>query len=344
MEGRIFLAANEAGIHRAECGLGGEWVVEHPLSGREVTCLASGLANPRRIYAGTRDGVLRSEDGGRSWESSGMEGQIVKSLAVSPHDPDLLYAGTKPAWMFISRDGGGSWAELEGFRRIPNRWWWFSPAEPPDRRPYVIAIALSPTDREVLLAGVEFGAVVRSADGGETWSRHRSGALRDCHSLKFHARDGDWVYEAGGTGGGAAYSQDGGETFLKAKAGLEVNYGVVCAADPEDPELWYVCVASSPFKAFGSDSQAYLYRRKGKQGWQPVGWADHPLPATPTALLTRRGAPGELVAGLASGEVWQSSDYGDNWSKLPFRFPGIWFSLLVFTEGERMKGDERQDC
>jgi photosystem II stability/assembly factor-like uncharacterized protein len=329
MNTKVFLACHDSGISRAGCGPDGDWVVERLIPDQPVTCLAGDPSNPLRVYAGTRRGVLRSDDGGRTWRASGMDGQIVKSLAVSPHAPQVIYAGTKPALMFVSRDGGGTWTELESFRRIPNRWWWFSPAEPPDRRPYVISIALSPVDPGVLLAGVEFGAVVRSDDGGVTWSRHRPGALRDCHSLKFHTTDGDWVYEAGGTGGGASVSRDGGRTFRKAKRGLEKNYGIVCAADPGNPEIWYVCVAPSPFNAFGENPQIYLYRRTNGTGWQPIGWESHPMPAAPTALVTLPGAPGQLYAGLQNGEVWHTSNYGDSWTRLPFSFDGIWFSLVV---------------
>ena len=273
--------------------------------------------------------MLRSEDCGLSWQRSGMEGHIVKSLAVSPHDSNVIYAGTKPALLFVSNDRGKSWTELEGFRRIPNRWWWFSPAEPPDMRAYVIAIAPSPGDPNVILAGIEFGAVVRSEDGGQSWSGHRTGALRDCHSLKFHADDGDWAYEAGGSGGGASFSRDGGRTFHKAKSGLAKNYGIVCAADPEKSETWYVCVGSSPFNAFGKNPQVYLYRSAGAAGWQPIGWQSHPLPVAPTALTTVPGAPGHLYAGLYNGDVWHTADLGDSWEKLPFSFEGVWFSLLV---------------
>ncbi len=273
--------------------------------------------------------MLRSDDSGLTWEATGFNGEAVKSLAVSPHDASRLYAGTKPALMFTSPDGGNSWRELEGFRRIPNRWWWFSPAEPPDRRPYVFAIAPSPTEPDVVLAGVEFGAVVRSEDGGQTWSRHRRGALRDCHSLKFHAADGNWAYEAGGTGGGASFSRDGGRTFQKVARGLAKNYGIVCAADPARPEVWYVCVAASPFSAFGDEPAAHLYRSAGGAGWQPIGWAPHPLPRTPTALVTLPGSPGHLYAGLQNGDVWHTADYGDNWNRLPFNLESIWFSMLI---------------
>jgi photosystem II stability/assembly factor-like uncharacterized protein len=190
-------------------------------------------------------------------------------------------------------------------------------------------ITPSPTDRNVVLAGIEFGAVVRSEDGGKSWSSHRSGALRDCHSLKFHAVSGQWAYQAGGTGGGASFSRDGGKTFLKAKKGLAKHYGIVCAADPVQPEIWYVCVAASPFKAFGSESNAYLYRAAGDENWQPIGWQAHPLLETPSALVTVPGQAGHLYAGLHKGDIWHTADYGDTWSRLPFSFEGIWFSLLI---------------
>ena len=188
-----------------------------------------------------------------------MEGQTIKSLAVSPHDPDVMYAGTRPAYLHVTRDGGDTWRELEGFRRIRGRWFWFSPAEKPYKA-YVQAIAISPADPDVILAGIEFGAVVLSTDAGLTWSGHRSGSLRDCHNLKFHATDGDWVYEAGGSGGGASVSHDGGRSWRNARSGLAKPYGVACAADPERPELWYVSVAPGPGKAYGREAEAYLYR------------------------------------------------------------------------------------
>jgi hypothetical protein len=329
MNDKIFLSAFDKGVSRAECRADGEWTVEKTAAEYRITCLAADPADRQFIYAGCPDGVLRSDDSGRSWEVGGKLGEPVKSLAVSPHDSNIIYAGTKPAHLHISRDRGESWTELDGFRRIPNRWWWFSPAEPPDRRPYVISIALSPGDRNVILAGIEFGAVVRSEDGGRSWSRHRPGALRDCHSLKFHTVNGDWLYEAGGTGGGASFSRDGGQSFHKAKRGLAKNYGIVCAADPLDPEIWYVCTAASPFKAFGQEPNVYLYRARGDGGWHPIGWQAHPLPEAPTALVTVPGAAGHLYAGLHNGEIWHTADYGDTWNKLPFSFEGIWYSLLI---------------
>jgi hypothetical protein len=94
--------------------------------------------------------------------------------------------------MFVSHDGGESWAELTAFRRIRGRWFWLSPAERPYIG-YVQSIALSPSDPQRVVVGIEAGATVLSSDGGRSWTGHRSGALRDCHTLTFHASQGDWA-------------------------------------------------------------------------------------------------------------------------------------------------------
>jgi hypothetical protein len=171
---------------------------------------------------------------------------------------------------------------------------------------------------------------VRSEDSGRHWSRHLSGALRDCHSLKFHARDGNWAYEAGGTGGGAAVSENGGRSFRQAKQGLAKGYGIVCAADPAQPEVWYVSVAPGPRNAFGDDPEIYLYRASADANWDSIGWGPKGrVPAAITALVTVPDAPGHLYAGLVNGDVWHSENNGDVWTKMPFNLGAIRHSLLV---------------
>src|SRR5690606_17220926 len=93
------------------------------------------------------------------------------------------------------------------------RWFWYSPAEPPDTRPYVMGLAVSPTTPGVIVAGIEAGGLVRSVDDGRTWRGHCRGADRDCHDLTFNPNAGNWLYQAGG--GGPAYSTDAGQSWRK---------------------------------------------------------------------------------------------------------------------------------
>ncbi len=181
-----FLATTGYGLARAEYLATREWSVEFLLLNQDVRCLVADPLNPDVVYAGTQgNGILRSSDRGKTWRSCGLSGQMVKALAISPIAPGTVYAGTKPACLFVSRDEGNTWTELTSFRQIRSRRFWLSPAEPPFIG-YVQSIALSPVDPKTILVGIEFGAVVRSQDGGQTWTDHQKGALRDCHQLSFH--------------------------------------------------------------------------------------------------------------------------------------------------------------
>jgi hypothetical protein len=329
---KIFLSTRTNGISRAYTGSSG-WKVEHLLEGAQFSCLAADPLDPRRLYAGGKQGVFCSTDQGRTWRPAGLQQHNVKSLAASPHTPGLLYAGTKPACIFASRDGGETWQELESFRKISGRWWWRSPAEPPDWRAYVMGLALSPTDPNVIAAGIEFGAVVISRDGGKTWTNHRKGALRDCHNLKFHANRGDWIYEGGG--GGAAVSRNSGQTFQQAR-GMPDRYGWACAADPERPEVWYF--SASPMRLFPPiplahvDGQATgsIYRCAGSAPPEKLrGGLPQPLNYMAYTLLTDPSAPGHVYAGMSSGDIWHSSNYGDTWQQLPLNLSSIYYTLLM---------------
>jgi hypothetical protein len=320
-----FLATSSSGLVRVASDANGAWSVETLRQVRAVNSLAVDRRHDGVIYAGTQgNGVLRSDDRGRTWARAGMEGQTVKSLTVSPHETGVIYAGTKPAGVFVSRDGGTSWAELAAFRRIRGYRFWRSPSEPPDWRAYVSNVSISPTDSEVLVAGVEFGAVVRSKDGGRTWSNHKKGAIRDCHSLIFHPTNGDWVYEAGASLTGASVSRDGGQTWQKPKKGMKHAYGWACAADPERPDVWYV--SAGPY-GLGFEPQAHrdgqanaaIYRSAGDAAWERLsGGLPQPMTHLAYALVTDPEAPGHLYAALSSGEVWLTTDYGDSWEELPF--------------------------
>lgn len=324
----LFLSTPGLGIARAERA-GGVWDVTTVLEDRPVRCLARGAD---ALWAGTQgQGIWRSTDGGRTWRQAGLAGRVVKAVAPGPAGSDVVYAGLKPAGMAASRDGGSSWTELEGFQRIRGRRLWFSPAEPPGTA-YVQGLTVSPADPDLVLAGIEFGAVVRSEDGGRSWSGHRRGAIRDCHSLTFHAEDPTRVYE-----GGAGFwkrpfaaSRDGGVTW-SSPSGNDLGYGWASAADPADPDTVYCSAASGPGRAHGSKpANARIYRSRAGGPWEPLtGGLQDPLDSMPYALLTDPGAPGHVYAGLADGRVFFSADHGDRWTRLDVQLSAVERDLLM---------------
>jgi photosystem II stability/assembly factor-like uncharacterized protein len=335
--GKTFLATTGNSLARAAINGTGSWAVEFLLTGQDVRCLAVDPLDTSIVYAGTQgNGVLRSDDLGQSWQQAGLPGIIVKSLAVSKSEPGAVYAGTKsPPAIFVSRDKGANWSELESFRNT-KRWYWVSPAEPPFSA-YVQAIALSPVNPNVIVAGIEAGAVVRSEDGGQTWTGHRKGAIRDCHSMQFHSSNGEWIYEAGG--GGAAVSQDAGQTWQQPRKGLDRRYGWACAADPSRPEVWYASISKSfsfprfePAAHIDGQANAYIFRSSGGAPWEKLaGGLPQPLDYMAYALLTDPAAPGHLYAGLSNGDIWFSADYGDAWEKLPLNLGGIHRTLVMLN-------------
>jgi photosystem II stability/assembly factor-like uncharacterized protein len=327
---KLIVASEKRGIQIAQWNPAA-WSTEMVLPGEDVRCVTADPFDRARWYAGTQgNGVFKTTNAGKTWTQAGLRGKIVKSLAIGP---DTVYAGTKPARIFASKDGGRNWDENEKFKRIPGRRLWWSPAEAPGTA-YVQSLTVSPSDPRVLLAGIELGAVVRSTDGGETWSRHLKGSLRDCHSMKFHASDGAWAYEAGGTGGGASISRDGGATWSKVKDGLDRHYAVACAADPKAPDIWYISVSTGPGKAHSlGNAEAYIYRTRGGKPWVRLeGGLPQPLDSMPYGLATVPGRPGLVIAALKNGQVWSSEDYGDPWKLQPIDFRSIGLGLVALEQ------------
>jgi photosystem II stability/assembly factor-like uncharacterized protein len=268
---------------------------------------------PDFLIGGARGGgVWRSADAGESWKQVDFPEADVFSVSVSPAD-GALYAGCEPSMLFVSRNGGESWRELERLRAIPSAPTWSFPPRP--WTSHVRWIAPSPHDAGLLLVGIELGGVMRSEDGGETWSDHRPGAQLDCHSLAWHPTVEGRAYEA--AGGGAAWSSDGGATWAAADEGRDRHYTWSVAVDPDDPDRWFVSASTGPFAAHGRGSaQAVVYRWEGDGPWETLdGGLGHPLDAMPYAFAF---ADGQLVMGLSDGTVYTSADRGETWEQAAF--------------------------
>jgi len=277
------------------------------LKGSGAQCLA---LEGDTIYVGCREGGLkRSSDGGDSFEDVPFPERDVFSVAVGPAD-GTVYAGTEPSRLFRSADGGESWEELVALQAIPSRPEWSFPPRP--WTSHVRWIAPSPHDGDVVLVGIELGGLMRTDDGGASFSDHRPEAARDVHCIMWHPVAAGRAYEAGGDG--AAWSRDDGRTWDRADAGRDRRYAWALAVDPADPERWFVSAAPGPFDAHGSGpSNSAIYRWEDDGPWRAL---EGPLDSHVYALAT---APGKLFAGLGDGTLLESDARGESWSELDER-------------------------
>ncbi|MCS6886378.1 MAG: hypothetical protein RMM17_06830 [Acidobacteriota bacterium] len=121
----------------------------------KVLSVASG--RPMQIYAGTAEGLYRTDDDGKSWQRlDGIEEglPVVQLVAVSPHDPQLVIVGTQKG-CYLSRDGGQSW-QRRG-KGIPY-------GEP-------IAVYFDSDPAKIAVGDFRSGGVYVSDNKGESFSR-----------------------------------------------------------------------------------------------------------------------------------------------------------------------------
>ena len=69
------------------------------------------------LYVGHREGVSRSVDGGKTWETRnrGLTNINIRALAISALDSQVLYAGTNGKGLFHTVDSGLSWKPVPLF-------------------------------------------------------------------------------------------------------------------------------------------------------------------------------------------------------------------------------------
>jgi photosystem II stability/assembly factor-like uncharacterized protein len=126
-----------------------------------VRDLVMAADNPQRLYAGLEvGGVVRSTDGGNTWQQLHGPYEDVHSLSSTPARAQVLYAATaRQPWR--SDDGGETWSAIgDG---LPHR--------------YIVPIAAAPDDPDVVLVSCstsfqrQTGCLARSTDGGRSWNQ-----------------------------------------------------------------------------------------------------------------------------------------------------------------------------
>lgn len=112
---------------------------------------------PRKIFAGTKQGLFISNDGGETWQhvERGPSDMSVKAIAQDPRDAQLVIVGTNQ-YIFRSTNGGRTWTRRGGGLPAGD----------------FTSVVISPSNPdEVMVSEYSHGGVFRSTDKGYTWER-----------------------------------------------------------------------------------------------------------------------------------------------------------------------------
>ncbi len=207
----------------------------------DIVYLASGDRDASDTYS---LGVLKSEDGGLTWNETGLSYEVgefgmINGLQMSSEDTDLLVTATN-AGIYRTTNGGDSWTlEMAGtnFKEIDAH----------------------PTDGDIFLACRTSEGIYRSTNGGDSWTELTNGLPGDGFSritLDYSEADPDVIYalySSGSTFYAVYKSEDGGDSWEQMATtpnllgynhdgdddGGQAWYDLTIAADPNDVNTVY---------------------------------------------------------------------------------------------------------
>ncbi|MGD8229879.1 MAG: sialidase family protein [Desulfobacteraceae bacterium] len=222
MEKNLFLATKNGLIIAGRSGK--SWDVKKCVLGENA--LTSVVARNSLVLAGSKNGILRSLNGGRDWAeaNNNLTVRYVRWIVASPENEDFLLVGTEPASIFVSSDQGDHWTECLEVGELRDEHGWYLPYSPQAGCVRGFAIVPSSTKQRHIYAAVEVGGVLVSDDNGQTWQlvegsdgdpdMNRSlGKLihPDVHSITVHPSLPHLITAP--TGGGLYQSDDGGRNW-----------------------------------------------------------------------------------------------------------------------------------
>jgi photosystem II stability/assembly factor-like uncharacterized protein len=211
----------------------------------EVLSMALDPADPYHLLALAEVGTIHSYDGGQSWQMSSGLPRPAPDMAFAPSDPTLVYAvvvpekcvdpGTVPAdktecdesdvGLYVSENGGVSWSPAGG-------------AEPSGKA--MISVAVHPTNPNMVYAGTFIYGVLKTSNGGETWTSG-TGLPPNASviSLAIAPSNPDIIF-AGFDGIGVYRSTNGGESWIQSSGGLNPGAQIKSiVVDPTDSQIVY---------------------------------------------------------------------------------------------------------
>ena len=288
----------------------------------QVRALAIHPNNPAVIFAGTQDGPYRSDDRGDHWQPLDAPKGDVWSLAFSPADPNVIYAGYEPCAIARSEDGGETWRAMDTSAvRYPDVTTYMPPLA---KR--VIGICADPSEPADVYGAIEVGGLIASRDGGETWRSLTDGLYRDNHTVDLHG------VQVSAAAPGVVFiiaqvamfrSRNKGGNWEHIRFAEMFPGGSYCRdllVAPDDPRAIYLCAGAGGGGApSGTQEAGALFRsRDAGETWQRIDIGDTP-PGRMFQVAIDPNAPNKIFCTTNYGHFFASADGGETWTshKIP---------------------------
>jgi len=360
-EVRVLVGTRKGAFVLTSDGTRTHWSVSGPhFAGSEIYHVKGSPADPDRLYASQTSSwfgqmVQRSNDGGRTWEPVGnkfaYDGEVgthqwydgtqrpweftrVWHLEPSLTDPDTLYAGVQDAALFRSTDAGQTWQELAGLRCHESGSLW----QPGAGGMGLHTILLDPRQPGRIFVAISAAGVFRTDDGGQTWRVMNRGLRSDflpepqaeighcIHRIAAHPSRPDVLFMQ--KHWDVMRSDDGGESWREVSGNLPTDFGFPIDVHAHEPETVYVVPIKNDSEHYPPDGRLRVYRsRTGGGEWEALTSG---LPQRDCYVNVLREAMAVdsldscgVYFGTTGGQVYVSSDAGDNWSPVVRDLPAV---------------------
>ncbi|MFG3346281.1 WD40/YVTN/BNR-like repeat-containing protein [Streptomyces sp. NPDC048018] len=340
---------------------GGRWEFDDPHFAAQAIYsvgIDTRRGTPRILVGGDSShwgpSVFRSDDLGASWteppapavkfpQDTGASLERVWQLQPAPaHSPDVVYAGTEPAALFRSADGGESFELVRPLWEHPTRDKWV----PGGGGEAVHTVVTDARDPELVTVAVSTAGVFRSRDGGASWAPANQGVsavflpdphpeFGQCvHKIAQDAGDLDRLYLQNHWG--VFRSDDAGGSWTDIGGGLPSDFGFAVAAHPHRPDTAYVFPLNADSDRVPAERRCRVYRTTDAGAtWEPLtrGLPEgaHYGTVLRDALCTDDGDPAGVYFGNRNGELYASADDGDSWQLLADHLPDVLCVRAVVT-------------
>ncbi len=308
-------------------------------------------------------GVWRSDDRGASWTLSTLahgqseaffaeNAEVAKLFDWKPSPPapftgemsslwslgrvgDRLYAGSKPAMLIASDDGGETWEKVGSLSDHPSAAEW----QPGAAGLLLHTIVADPGNPEKAWIGISAAGVFATEDGGETWERRnrlsnaeacghhdhpaapRDGQTGHCvHNMVRAGVAGDLLYQQNHHG--VYRSRDGGRSWDDISEGLPSTFGFPVHVHPRDGmTIWTLPLNGDGIGRYPPDAAAAVWKSTdGGESWQAKRAGLPQVGCYFTVLrqaMSGDGAdPAGIYFGTNSGSVFASTDEGESWDEV----------------------------